>query len=113
MKVSVEGMVIVICVSVGIFFLLVLSGILIWLQRKNNKKIEVLEEELEEEHKHEKELEDIIKEEQAHHHPHHQPTNSMTEMTTQQAIVDDGKVESTPEPVRHVCEGCNRPFSRP
>jgi hypothetical protein len=53
MKVSVEGMVIVICVSVGIFFLIVLLGILCYLQQKNNRKIEVLEVELDEEKKHE------------------------------------------------------------
>jgi hypothetical protein len=53
MKVSVEGMVIVICVSVGIFFLIILLTVLGYLQCRNNKKIEVLEEELDEEKKHE------------------------------------------------------------
>ena len=53
MKVSVEGMVIVICVSVGIFFLIILLAVLGYLQCRNKKKIEVLEEELDEEKKHE------------------------------------------------------------
>lgn len=44
---------IVICVSVGIFFLIILLAVLGYLQCRNKKKIEVLEEELDEEKKHE------------------------------------------------------------
>jgi len=51
MKVSVEAMVIVICVSAGILVLLILLAVLIYLQCRSTKKIKVLEEELEEEKK--------------------------------------------------------------